>query len=96
MNELFLFIKSDRRVCPQPQKWNELWKMLPGRKRNATAGWEPPLPMILAAWNHTNDSEKRKRLGEHIQYAIDNGAISEIAIYLHSLGPDDWLYEGDI
>ncbi len=96
MNELLLFVKSDKRVCPQPDKWDELWKMLPDRKRKPTGGWGPPLPLILAAWWHTNDTEKRIRLDEHIQYANKNGAIKEVSIYLHSLGSDDWVYEGAV
>jgi hypothetical protein len=96
MNELLLFVKSDKRVCPQPQKWNELWKLLPDRKQISTGGWKPPLPLILAAWWHTNDSEKRNRLNEHIQYANEKGVVKEVSNFLHSLSPDDWLYEGDI
>ena len=91
INELLLFVTSDNRVCPQPQKWGELWKMLPDRKQKVTGGWEPPLPLILAAWWHANDSEKRKRLNEHIKYANENGIISEVSNYLYSLSSDDWI-----
>jgi len=38
--------KNDR-VCPQPQKWNELYELLPNRVRRGN-GWEPALPLILA------------------------------------------------
>ena len=35
------------RVCPQPQAWQRLWDMLPGKHRTG-GGWSPPLPLILA------------------------------------------------
>ena len=49
LNDLLEFVRTNERVCPQPQRWNELWKMLPNRKRIGN-GWDPPLPLILAAW----------------------------------------------
>jgi len=40
------------RVCPMPPLWHRLWEMLPNRTR-VGAGWQPPLPLILAAWHDT-------------------------------------------
>jgi hypothetical protein len=53
LKELLEYVGSNNRVCPQPQKWDELWKLLPDRKR-VGGGWDPPLPLILAAWWHTS------------------------------------------
>jgi hypothetical protein len=41
-------VQKNNRVCPQPRKWQELYDMLPN-KRRVGVGWEPPLPLILAA-----------------------------------------------
>jgi hypothetical protein len=41
--------QKNNRVCPQPQQWQALYEMLPEKKRKG-AGWEPSLPLILAAW----------------------------------------------
>ena len=45
---LIAYCRENSRVCPMPQRWNALWELLPNRKR-VGGGWEPPLPLILAA-----------------------------------------------
>ena len=45
--ELIAYCRERDRVCPLPPPWNQLWEMLPNRKR-VGLGWEPPLPLILA------------------------------------------------
>ncbi len=37
------------------------------------SGWNPPLPLILAAWDHTTGLEKLLRLKQHIEYATEKG-----------------------
>jgi hypothetical protein len=58
--DLMTEASKDGRVCPQPMIWNQLWELLPDRRR-VGAGWEPPLPLILAAWWEASDSDKRSR-----------------------------------
>ncbi len=94
MEDLLKYAKQDRRVCPQPQKWNELWKMLPGKVQKG-AGWKPPLPLILAAWWNTSDEQKRQRLEEHIRYATDKGALEQVEQFLKGLNQNEWHYEED-
>lgn len=84
-------LKSEERVCPQPLCWNELWELLPNKKRVGT-GWEPPLPLILAAWHHTSDEEKRQRLHLQLQWAEYHGVLDEAITFLESLPPADWHY----
>lgn len=86
---LLSFVRENGRVCPLPQKWNELWEMLPQRRR-AGAGWEPPLPLILAAWDHTSDSEKQDRLALHLNWAAERRALNEVAQFLKSLPREQW------
>jgi len=81
-------------VCPQPQRWNELWELLPERRR-VGAGWEPALPLILGAWWHTSDAEKRSRFLSHICWAAEHGALSKVASFIKSLGPEQWHHEGE-
>jgi len=45
---LIAYCRENSRVCPVPQRWNALWELLPDRKR-VGGGWEPALPLILAA-----------------------------------------------
>ena len=88
---LLSFVRENGRVSPLPQKWNELWELLPLRRR-AGAGWEPPLPLILAAWDHTTDLEKQDRLALHLHWAAQQGALNEVSLFLKSLPLGQWHY----
>ena len=59
--------QKNGRVCPQPQRWNELYELLPDRKRKGN-GWEPSLPLILAAWWDTPILSKIIRFREPYDY----------------------------
>lgn len=91
-DELIAEVGRDDRICPQPQVWNRLWEMLPDR-RQVGAGWEPPLPLILAAWWRTSDDEKQQRFHDHLRWASDHGAFGDIEQFISSLKPDDWHTE---
>ena len=43
------YAQESDRVCPIPDKWNQLWEMLPNKKRAPGGDWTPPLPLILSA-----------------------------------------------
>lgn len=72
--ELLTYSRLNDRVCPQPQRWQALWEMLPDRKR-AGSGWQPSVPLILAAWHDTPAILKMARLAEHIEWAAAHGAL---------------------
>lgn len=93
LEELLAYSNAERRVCPQPQRWNELWELLPERKR-VDNGWEPALPLILGAWRHTSDAEKRERFFSHIRWASEYGDLSKVAAFIKSLEPGQWHHEG--
>ena len=76
-------------ICPQPQKWQEFWDLLPGKERRG-GGWNPPLPLILAAWWEATDSSKQARFLEHLAWAEAHGAIEKALDFLRTLGPADW------
>lgn len=42
-----------------PRDWNKLYSMLKNKKQKASGGWEPSLPLILAAWHNTTPIEKQ-------------------------------------
>ena len=90
--ELLHYVQSDGRVCPMPIFWNELWTMLPGRKQKSSGGWNPPVPLILAAWYDTLAEEKRERLFLHIKYAAEHGVLDKIDAFIRKLTPDQWAY----
>ena len=90
LKELLDYVKDDGRICPNPQEWNTLWEMLPDKKR-VGSGWEPALPLILAAWWDTPLLVKALRFEEHIRYAAKHDVLDNVDIYLRGLKPDQWF-----
>ena len=82
---------DEGKVCPMPTKWKMLWEMLPDRKR-VGSGWEPALPLILAAWWATTDEQKMERFQAHVLYAEEKGLLNKIVDFLNSLPEEDWYY----
>ena len=85
-------IEKKKWVCPIPSQWSKLWKLLPERRRNG-AGWEPPLPLILAAWWETSDVQKHERFLSHLRWADEHNALPLITDFVLGLDEDDWHKE---
>jgi hypothetical protein len=68
--------------------------MLPNRQR-VGEGWEPPLPLILAAWWTSTVLMKRQRLADHIRHADAYGRLADIDHYLRGLREQDWAHSAD-
>ncbi len=94
IEEVLKEIQKNDRICPQPGKWNELFEMLPNKKRKGN-GWEPSLPLILAAWWDTPAMLKMLRLKEHIEWAFKEGCLDEVYKFLLSLSEKEWHHIGD-
>ena len=88
------FAQENQRVCPVPTRWNELWHLLPERRR-VGVGWEPALPLILAAWHGSPLIAKIVRLREHLEYANAHGALPEVDRFLRSLPESEWAHVSD-
>ena len=89
---LIEYIQSDGRICPMPDYWNKLWQMLPERKQKENGGWNPSLPLILAAWWNTTTEQKRERLIQHIQHAANHDILEKVDSFLRKLSSDQWAY----
>jgi hypothetical protein len=85
--------KNDR-VCPLPQKWQDLYEMLPDKKRKGL-GWDPALPPILAAWWDTPALLKTLRLREHIEWAAAHGCLERVYSFLKALPEEQWHHIGE-
>jgi hypothetical protein len=85
---------ENNRVCPKPQRWNELYQSLPSTRR-VGAGWEPPLPLILGAWWDSTDTAKAARLCEHIEWANVQGALEGVHAFLAALPEHEWHHAGE-
>jgi hypothetical protein len=94
VESLVAFSRQNNRVCPLPPQWNRLWEMLPARRR-VGAGWQPSLPLILAAWHETPAMLKMARLAEHIEWASQHGALEPVARLLRDLREEEWLHIGE-
>jgi hypothetical protein len=79
-----------------PRDWNKLYGMLRDKHQMPSGGWEPSLPLILAAWDVTMPIEKQLRFKEHIEWARDQGQLDEIGQYLRSLQEADWYHFGEL
>jgi hypothetical protein len=86
--------KKNDRVCPQTPRWQELYEILPEKQRKGM-GWEPPLPLILAAWWDTPALSKMMRLREHIEWADKHGCLDKVYEFLCQLPESDWHHIGD-
>ncbi len=91
LESLLAFVSAGGRVCPLPYRWIELWRLLPARRQTG-AGWQPPLPLILAGWWGSSDEAKRAMLREHIEWAASHHALSEIDSFLRALPESEWAH----
>ena len=94
VESLWAYCSGDGRVIPRD--WDKVYKMLPSKRQLASGGWEPPLPLILAAWHETTPLEKQLRFREHVQWAADHGRLDLLGEYLRALREDDWYHLGEL
>ena len=85
---------KNNRVCPMPTHWHNLYKLLPDRRRRGT-GWEPAVPLILAAWHETPALFKALRLKEHLEWAASHDALDQVCSYMMTLSESDWHHYGE-
>jgi len=94
VESLLVYCRENGRICPMPQRWTALWELLPNRIR-VGVGWQPPLPLILGAWDDTPAMLKMYRLSVHIRWAAEHNALGTVATYLHALREVEWFHLGD-
>ncbi len=81
-------ILINNRVCPLQMVWNEFYEHL--KSENKEIKINPPL--ILGAWNFTNDLEKLDRFKEHLSF-VNTG--SDSYNFLLSLKEGKWHHENE-
>ena len=92
--EVMVEARRNNRVCPQPAKWLQLYEMLP-EKKHSSAGWEPPPPLIDAAWHGTPSIPKRMCFREHIEWAATHDCLQRVFTFMKSLPESEWHHMGD-
>jgi len=86
---------ANNRLVPMPTQWNELYGLLKNTHQKPSGGWEPPLPLILAAWLHATPIEKQTRFKEHIEWAQQHDQLEPIGAFLRALPEDQWCQLGE-
>lgn len=84
------YCRANNRICPMPQRWNELFNLLRKKKPK-----KPYLPLILAAWWEASAIDKQTRFFQHLEWAEKNDQIDEISAFIHGLPEKDWFHIGD-
>jgi len=84
------------RLVPMPQQWNRLYGLLKNTRQKPSGGWEPPLPLILAAWHHSLPKEKQLRFKEHLEWAQQNDQLDQIGAFVRALPEDQWCHFGEV
>jgi hypothetical protein len=90
------YCTSENRLVPMPPQWSELFKMLRNTRQKPSGGWEPPPPLILAAWHHTMPIEKALRFKEHLKWAEEQQQLDEIEAFIRALPEDRWCHYGEV
>jgi hypothetical protein len=93
MEELLRYMRSKGRVCPRPDKWLELYAMLPGKKRRGTR-CEPPAPLLHVCWRVTSERQKRERFEAHVRHAAREGELARVSRFIYALPRENWIYAG--
>jgi hypothetical protein len=96
LEALKAFCSENNRAVPTPDEWNRLWQMLRNKTQKANGGWEPSLPLILAAWWSTMPLEKVLRFHEHLRWAEQENQLDEISNFLRGLSEDKWMHFGEL
>lgn len=87
--ELMAELRKENRVCPQPTRWLEFYRIL---QDAAGAAKLPSPPLTGSAWAATPPSAKRMCLREQAEWAVKNGCMVQAYNFLEKLPKTDWLY----
>ena len=87
--EVMAAIRKDNRVCPQPTRWLEFYRILQDK---AGSGPLPTPPLTGSAWAATPPSAKRMCFREQAEWAVKNGCVVQAYEFLDKMGKSDWLY----
>lgn len=93
---LWVDCTANNRLVPMPPQWNQLYGLLKNTRQKPSGGWEPPLPLILAAWHHTMPIEKQLRFKEHLEWAQKNDQLAQIGAFLRAMPEDQWCHFGEV
>lgn len=94
LDAAMLVARRNNRVCPRPERWQELFALLAPRK-TLRGMQHPPAPVIGAAWAVTPPLTKRLAFREHIEWAERQGVLENVMAFMQSMPETDWLHMGE-
>jgi hypothetical protein len=94
LDSAMLMARRNNRVCPRPERWNELSKLLPTR-RTLRGSQQAPAAATGAAWAATPSLTKRLCFRGQIEWAEREGALETIMTFMQSMSEDEWLHMGE-
>lgn len=96
LDALWEFCTNNNRLVPMPPQWSQLYGMLKNTCQKPSGEWEPPLPLVLAAWHHYKPIDKQLRFKEHLRWVDAQNQLPEITAFLRSLPETKWCHFGEI
>ena len=87
--ELMAELRKENRVCPQPTRWLEFYRILQDAAGNEKL---PAPPLTGSAWASTPVSAKRMCFREQAEWAVKHGCVVRAYEFLDKLAKSDWLY----
>ena len=89
--DLMAEIRKDNRVCPQPTKWLEFYRLM---EQLSGSSRLPSPPLVGSAWAATPSSAKRMCFREQVEWAAANNCMHAAHTFLKNLQEADWHYAG--
>lgn len=89
-----LVARRNNRVCPRPERWQQLMALLPPRKTSRGVQHPPP-PIVGTSWHVTPPLTKRLCFREQIEWADRGGVLESVMAFMQALPEDDWLHMGE-
>lgn len=87
--ELMAELRKENRICPQPTRWLEFYRVL---QDHAGSKPLPSPPLTGSAWAATPPSAKRMCFQEQAEWAVKNGCTVAACHFLEKMAKSDWLY----
>ena len=87
--ELMAEVRKDGRVCPQPTRWLEFFRLLQDAGKSAPL---PQPPLTGSSWASSSPTAKRSCFVAQAEWAQQNDLVVPACEFLVRLSPTDWYY----
>ncbi|HSV44842.1 MAG TPA: hypothetical protein VLJ58_03535 [Ramlibacter sp.] len=94
LDQVMAEARRNNRVCPQPQLWEQLYDMLPGKIKRL-GRIQPQPPLTGRAWAATPALAKRVALRDHIEWADAHARLDEVMAFFRQMSEEQWHHLGD-